>query len=235
MRGTDYSKALKAAKKEVAQRTAKGENPYLPALDDIPEAANSVMEYPLGLVQIPLAQIVGTKTDGRSQAFAANFMPLLHEESEFATKWDNLCQAHLEEGIRDPIVAYEFMNKYYVLEGNKRVSVLKYFEAVSIPGEVTRIVPYRTDEKENKIYYEFMDFYKLSLLNDIYFSECGSFSRLQRLVGKKPDEEWTDDDRMNFRSLFAGFEKVYQEKAGKKTHLTAADALLEFLVLIIPN
>lgn len=229
MRGTDYTKALKAAKKEVAQRTAKGENPYLPALDDIPEAANSVMEYPLGLVQIPLAQIVGTKTDGRSHAFAANFMPLLREESEFSMKWENLCEAHLEEGIRDPIKAYEFMNKFYVLEGNKRVSVLKYFGAVSIPGEVIRIVPYRTDTKENKIYYEFMDFYKLSLLNDIYFSECGSFSRLQRLVGKKPDEEWTDDDRMNFRSLFVGFEKAYQEKAEKKTHLTAADALLEFL------
>ena len=51
------------------------------------------------------------------------------------------------EGIREPIKAYEFMNKFYVEEGNKRVSVLKFFDAVSIPGNVTRIVPPRTEEK----------------------------------------------------------------------------------------
>ena len=50
-------------------------------------------------------------------------------------------KAHLNEGIREPIKAYEFMNKFYVEEGNKRVSVLKFFDAVSIPGNVTRIVP----------------------------------------------------------------------------------------------
>ena len=147
----EYGKALKLGKREVAVRKAEGLYPYLEVLDDIPEAANSIMEYPLGLVQIPTDQIVGTKTEGRSQAFAANFMPILGEESEFARKWANLCESHLTEGIRDPIKAYEFMNKFYVLEGNKRVSVLKYFDAVSIPGTVTRIVPPRTEEKENKI------------------------------------------------------------------------------------
>ena len=69
------------------------------------------------------------------------------------------------EGIRDPIKAYEYMNKFYVEEGNKRVSVLKFFGAVSIPGNVIRIVPPRTDEKENRIYYEYMDFYSLSNVN----------------------------------------------------------------------
>ena len=38
-------------------------------------------------------------------------------------------------------------------EGNKRVSVMKYYEAMSIPGSVTRIVPRRSEDKENKIYY----------------------------------------------------------------------------------
>ena len=37
-----------------------------------------------------------------------------------------LYNAHLEEGIHDPIKCYEFMNRYYVLEGNKRVSVLSF-------------------------------------------------------------------------------------------------------------
>ena len=67
-------------------------------------------------------------------------MPLLEPDTEFAGKWSNLCDAHLEEGIHTPIIAYEFLNKFYVQEGNKRVSVLKYFDAVRIAGTVTRLV-----------------------------------------------------------------------------------------------
>ncbi len=225
----EYLKAYKMGKREMIIRMAKGENPYLPVLDNIPEAANSIMEYPLGLVQIPTKQIVGTKTAGRSSAFAANFMPILGEDTEFAQKWSNLCKSHLEQGIRDPIKAYEFMNKFYVLEGNKRVSVLKFFDAVSITGTVTRIVPERTAEKENRIYYEFMDFYRLSEVNYIWFSELGRFAKLQRLLEKRPDEVWTADDRLTFSSLYARFTAAYEAKGGDKLPITTGDAFLDFL------
>lgn len=225
----EYIKAYKMGRREMMLRTAKGEDPYLPVLDQIPEAANSIMEYPLGLVQIPAKQIVGTKTAGRSNAFAANFMPVLADNTEFAQKWANLCKSHIEEGIREPIKAYEFMNKFYVLEGNKRVSVLKFFDAVSIAGTVTRIIPERTAEKENRIYYEFMDFYRLSAVNYIWFSELGRFAKLQRLLGKRPDEVWTDDDRLMFSSLYARFTAAYEAKGGEKLPITTGDAFLDFL------
>ena len=32
----------------------------------------------------------------------------------------SLSDAQMNEGIRDPIKAFEYMNRYYVLEGNKR-------------------------------------------------------------------------------------------------------------------
>ncbi len=229
---TDYEKAYKLAKKEESKRKAKGENPFLDILDEIPGAVNSVMEYPLGLVQIPTELIVGTKTAGRSNAFAHNFMPLLDTSTEFARKWEELCKSHLEEGIRDPIKAYEYMNKFYVLEGNKRVSVLKYFDAVAVPGNVTRIIPYRTEEKENQIYYEFMDFYRLASINYIWFSEKGRFARLQLQVGKRPDEEWNDDDRMEFNSAYVRFSKIF-EQVGKlrSKQRTIGDVFLEFLEL----
>lgn len=69
-----------------------------------------------------------------------------------------------------PIIAFEYLNRFYVQEGNKRVSVLKYYGAVKIPGTVTRLVPARTDELQNRIYYEFLDFYKLSKVNALQFS-----------------------------------------------------------------
>lgn len=229
MASEDYGKAVKLGKKDVAARTARGEYPYLKVLDEIPEAANSIMEYPLGLVQIPTNRIVGTKTAGRSQAFAGNFMPILADNTEFAIKWSVLCDSHLAEGIREPVKAYEFMNRFYIMEGNKRVSVLKYFDAVTVPGEVTRIIPVRTEEKENKIYYEFMDFYRLSQVNYLWFSEEGRYARLQRYVGKRPDELWTEEDKKTFSAVYFSFRGVYKAKGGDKLKITTGDAFLEFL------
>lgn len=180
----DYSKAYKMGRKDYQTRMLTGKQPTLDVLDDILPPKSSYSEMPLGLVQIPVNQIAGTKSAGRSNAFASNFMPIMSEKSEFASKWIRLSISHEEEGIRDPVKAYEYMNRFYILEGNKRVSVLKYFGAVSIPGNVTRLIPKRTNEKENKIYYEFLDFYDATQINDIYFSQEGSFPALIECAGR---------------------------------------------------
>lgn len=208
-----------------------GEKPTLQVLDDILPQDQIQAMIPLGLVQIPIDQIAGTRYEGRSSAFAGNFMPILDEGTEFAIKWGILSTAHEEEGIREPIKAVEYMNKFYIEEGNKRVSVMKFFEAISIPGTVTRILPKRTDEKENKIYYEFLDFYKLSKINYIRFSEEGSFAKLQKAVGKAPDEPWTEDEQLNFSSLYTRFTAAFESKGGNKLSITPGDAFLAFITL----
>ena len=87
----DYRKALRLGQKEFRSSVLKGTYPYLQALDEILE--HTAVEYtePLGVVNIPLASIVGTKTAGRKTAFAGNFMPLLDEDTEFAQKWNAQC------------------------------------------------------------------------------------------------------------------------------------------------
>lgn len=227
----DYIKAYKMGKKDYQARMMRGEVPTLKVLDDILPSRGSYSEVPLGLVQIPIDQIVGTKTGGRSSAFSGNFMPILRENTEFAYKWSVLIDSHLKEGIHDPVKAYEYMNKFYIEEGNKRVSVLKYCDAVSVPGNVTRILPARTDQKENKIYYEFVDFYALSQINYIYFSKLGSFAKLQEAVGKGPKELWTDDDKLNFSSVYSRFAAEYEAAGGKKLSITTGDAFLAFLTV----
>ncbi|MDE6701512.1 MAG: BMP family ABC transporter substrate-binding protein, partial [Acetatifactor sp.] len=122
----EYRKALKSGKKDYQMRMLRGEKPILEVLDDILPARTAYSEVSIGLVQIPIDLIMGTKTVARSSSFAGNFMPLLGEDTEFSYKWSQLLDSHVEEGIRDPIKAYEYMNKFYVAEGNKRVSVLKY-------------------------------------------------------------------------------------------------------------
>ena len=158
-------------------------------------------------------------------------MPILRESTEFAAKWAELSTRHVEEGIREPIKAYEYMNQFYIEEGNKRVSVMKYFGAVSILGTVTRIVPKRTKDKENKIYYEFMDFYQLAPINYIWFSKEGSFAKLQKAVGKEPKEVWTEEELLKFSSTYARFTAEYSAKGGKKLNITPGDAFLSFITL----
>lgn len=227
----DYDKAYKLGKKDYQTRLMRGQQPALKVLDEILPPDHRYAEVPLGLVQIPINRIVGTKTGGRSNAFSGNFMPILRGDTEFASKWSKLSDSHVEEGIRDPITAYEYMNEFYVVEGNKRVSVLKYFDAVSVPGRVTRILPPRTQEKENRIYYEFVDFYELSKINYIWFSQIGGFVKLQEAVGKGEKESWSEDDRLDFSFLYTKFSAEYKANGGDKLSITTGDAFLTFITL----
>ena len=227
----DYQAALKLGEKAYRNAVARGEYPYLPALDEILTCVEVQREEKLGLVDIPLDQIVGTKTTGRKNAFAVNFMPLMKSKTEFADKWGRVYQYQTEEGNTSPIVAYEFLNRYYVQEGNKRVSVFKYLNASSIEGEVIRIVPKRNDSLENKIYYEYMDFYKYTKINYLWFTKEGSFAAIVKAVGKGPEEIWTKEERDEFSSTFTRFQKKFNEKGGEHLKVTAADAFLFYLSL----
>lgn len=226
----EYEKAVKLGKKDYQQRLSRGEKPTLQVLDDILPTKGHYTEVSLGLVQIPIEQIVGTKTNSRSSAFAGNFMPILEKNTEFSAKWIALSQHQEDEGIQDPIKVYEYMNRFYVEEGNKRVSVLKYYGAASVLGNVIRLIPTRTDELENKIYYEFLDFYELNEINYIWFSKEGCFAKLQKLIGKEPNEKWSEDDCLDFASLYYRFKNVY-EKQYLNPDATIGDAFLTFLEL----
>lgn len=224
----EYQEALKLGKKEYKACVARGRFPYLPVLDDILSREEIRTEQNMGLIQIPLDFVVGTSTMGRTYSFAANFMPILETKTEFAIKWMNLSDAQVNEGIRDPIIAYEYMNRYYVVEGNKRVSVLKFFKADSILANVTRKIPKYSDEDEDvKLYYEYMKFNEVSGMNNIEFSKSGLAEELLELVGAQ--EKWDEDMRIEFNSLLLHFTRAYEFRGGRKLPITVGDALTAFI------
>ncbi len=225
-----YLKALKAGQKYYKAAVSRGEYPYPPVLDDIltPDALAGYVD--LGLTNIPADRIVGTKSAGRSAALAGNFMPLLGADSEFAGKWMHLCDAHLgDEGIRDPIRCFEYFGRFYVAEGNKRASVLKSYEAPTIPALVTRAVPRWSEAADVQLYYEFMAFYALSGLYGVDFRRPGSYARLQAALGVEPDHVWTEEERRSFRAGFSRFEDAVRRLHPGETDVTAAEALLVWL------
>lgn len=223
----EYTEALKLGKKEYKSCVSQGRFPYLPVLDDILSREEVRTEQNMGLIQIPLDFVVGTSTMGRTYSFAANFMPILRENTEFAVKWANLSDAQINEGIRDPIVAYEYMNRYYVVEGNKRVSVLKYFKADSIVANVTRKIPKYSEDEDVKIYYEYMKFNEITGLFNIEFSKPGMAEQLLELTGCTT--HWAPEVRSEFNSLLLHFTRAYEFRGGSKLPITVGDALTAFI------
>ena len=225
----DYMSALKIGKGEYNASVNRGSYPYLPVLENIVSDDDIDSEISLGIDQIPLRLVVGTCNAARTNAFAGNFMPILEWGTEFSAKWASLSDSQVNEGIRDPIKVYEYMNKFYVLEGNKRVSVLKYFKAVTVNAEVIRKVPKAANTDEVKIYYEFMDFYKCTRLNDIYFSKVGSFPSLMELVGIEKDKKMPEEELQDFVSSFLNFRNAFDQRGGEKFDYPVGDAYLRFI------
>ena len=225
----DYERARKLGDREVHARIQMHESPYLPVLDDITDGVVIDTRVSLGLVEIPIERIAGTSTAGRTTAFAANFMPLLDSDTEFAMKWATLCDSLVSDGMRDPIVAIEYLNRFYIVEGNKRVSVSKYLGGVSLEANVTRYIPRRSDDKENRIYYEFLPFYNATKINYLWFSEPGLFNQLALHLGYQPGERWSSRDLHDFRAAYLRFCEQYRAQGGQSLPLPPADAMMLYL------
>ena len=225
----NYNRAKKLGEREYRLALRSGQYPYPPALDDLVESADSLPQMNCGIHHIPLYMISGTRTAGRQGAFARNFMPILEDSTEFATKWSNLYDIQIKEGYRDPVKLYEYMNRFYIQEGNKRVSVLKYLDVPLVTADVIRLVPPRTNDKENRIYYEFLEFYKVAPVYDVTFSEEGGYAKLAEAMGLDLVHPWPEDAINTLRSALAIFGRHYKAKGGAKLPLTLGDAFLIYL------
>ena len=228
----EYAQAVKQGLKETKELISAGKNPNPAVLDDILGPTNFDTALEVGLVEIPAERIVGTKSAGRITAFSASFLPLLSDGSEFSTKWKQLCSAHLsDEGIREAIECFEYMGNFYVQEGNKRVSVLRYFGAPRIPGNVKRILPPKSDDPGVRAYYEFLDYYKYAKLYIPRFTRPGDYSKFLKLIGKKPGEEWSEDERRTFNSRFHYFTHAFESMKAKPETVGPEEALMLWLQL----
>ncbi len=226
----EYQRALRLGQKEIKALAAKGMDTSPAVLEHILSDTATESMVNIGLVEIPARRIVGTNTAGRIAAFTPGFLPLLGEDSEFAYKWISLCNDHLsDEGIREPIVCFEYLGNFYVQEGNKRVSVLRYFDAPKIPGYVTRVMPVPSDEPHIVAYYEFLEFYKAAGIYDIQFRRPGDYGKLLSYLGKEPGEQWSEREQKTFRAYYQYFREAFLACKGETLDLLPEEALLLWL------
>jgi len=228
----EYTQALRKGQKEYRELLMAGKPTNPLVLDEILPENNDYAVVDVGLVEIPSERIIGVKSAGRVTAFTASFLPLLDPQSEFGCKWINLCMAHLgETGITDPILCFEYLGNFYVQEGNKRVSLLRYFDSPRILGTVKRILPPQSEEPRIKAYYEFLEFYKASRIYTVQFRRPGDYARLTALLGKKSGEVWTEEERRIFRSYFHYFRVAFDSQNTEQRDILPEEALLVWLKL----
>ncbi len=227
---SQYAGALKQGRRAYKEALLRGRYPYPQVLDEIISDSMVAGQAELGVIEIPIEQIVGTKTAGRRSAFSADFLPLLDPDTEFAGKWVALCEAHLgDEGIRDPIRCYEYFGRFYVQEGNKRVSVLRSYGAPTIPAYVVRMIPVWTEDPAVAAYYDFMQSFPLTKLYRTRFTRAGSFVKLQKALGYEPDHVWTEDEQRRFAAGYTYFQEPFLKLGGGDLPITTADAMLVWL------
>ena len=222
----EYSKALKAGQKEYSSRTAKGERGNLYAMDELTNQSRIVAYMKQPQREISLSRVIGTYTSARANSFAANFMPLHQENSEFASKWMNLCAIHMEEGLRDAVQVYEYLWNYYVIEGNKRVSILKHFGAPAVRADITRVVP-QLDERDpdTAVYYAYLNYDKTGHFKNIRLSSQAKYQQLAQLEERFSELE-DPAQPINYNSMFLQFEAAYSQV---DSPLLLGDAFLDYL------
>lgn len=225
----EYRKALRRGERDLRRDASAGIYPYLPALDSVLAPGDTVGEVRLGTMEIPLDMVAGTRTEGRQRSFSRTFMPVLAPTTEFAAKWSNLYTIQTTEGFRDPVKVYEYMHRFYVQEGNKRTSVMRYLGAYSIEAEVTRLLPRQWDAPERRLYGEFLEFWRAVPTYDIEFSREGSYRRLAALFGRDLGSPWPDEAVRELTSTYQYFRSLYQRAGGSHLDATCGDALLAYL------
>ncbi|MBR6473432.1 MAG: BMP family ABC transporter substrate-binding protein [Firmicutes bacterium] len=224
-----YLKARKAGEKEYKVRLARGEYPYLAALDDILPENGTLQQQSLGLMEIPVEMIAGTKTLARQNSFAPNFMPLLDINTEFSYKWSNLVEAQIKEGFNDPIRVYEYLHRFYVLEGNKRVSVSRFLDMPTIMADVTRIIPTADVLQTEPAYAEFLEFFKAVPVYDMECTRPGAYKEIAEIAGISLDKPWPMDKVRHLQAVYWSFAKVTSELSEKLPEMTMGDAFVVYL------
>ena len=63
----------------------------------------------------------------------------------------------------------------------------------------------------------------------MYFTQLGSFPKLQAALGNDPDHEWTEEEQRRFLANHYYFAEEFRKLGGGELNISTADAMLEWL------
>lgn len=225
-----YFEVQNQAVRTVRKNADKEVDISLPVLEDVLAQKNVAGEVELGVLDIPVNQIVGTAYDSDRETYVDDFLPIPSARSEYAQKWTQIYLEHLSDaGLAEPIRCYEYLGAFYVIDGKKRVSVLKAHREMAVKAYVTRILPVQSEDPKIQAYYEFMRTFEKTGLYQIAFSQPGMAEDFLRALGYEPDYVWNESDRFGFLFHWYPFARALKLAFDGTLKITTADALMVLL------
>ena len=182
----------------------------------------------LGILNIPTYLIAGVvEQDEHSSLLTKDFLPVCLSNSSFAEDWRETYHHFLDDcSPKDVISCYEYLGKFYVLNGVMEVSVAKFCKKDTLQAHVTRLMPVKEDTPAVCRYYDFLRQFKLTQLYQVQFTQAGFFERFQRIFGKSASQMWSDAERKSFLENWVKFQQAFEKSYGDCLSITAADAFV---------
>ena len=225
-----YHQACAQAKKDIRKAERLGLENCPKELKHELETRKVANTVELGTIEIPVDQIVGIAALEEKNLYSPDFLPAASATSPYAEQW---CQLYLDylsdEGWHEPIRCFEFLGRFYVEDGKKRVSVLKANGATVTEAIVTRIMPVMVQDEEIEKYYAFLNDYEKTGLYQVIFTQPGTFAKLQAAMGHEADYVWQDSDRFRFMFNLPPVAYALNEAFHGRLNITAADAMVALL------
>ena len=185
----------------------------------------------IGRMEIPANLIVGVSCDTEdSKLYTKEFLPISAPNTSYADSWRVLYKQYgMNQSFDDAISCFEYLGKFYVRDGLKRVSVAKFAGSKIMDADVVRILPMRTESQEVVLYFDFLSIYRRTKLYQLQFTQKGFFDQLQTALGRRPGYYWTDADRNAFLGHWERIEEAFYKSYQDSLRITAADALVVLL------
>lgn len=223
-----YRRAYALAKRKLLENK-KLRFPLTPvSLGTILEDGMISRKQELGILEIPTNLIVGVAEDSeRRQLYTKDFLPVSPPDSDYADQWCRLYRVLLSNADFDkPISCYEYLGKFYVCDGMKRVSAAKYHSVACLRAHVIRILPLNAASREVSLYYDFLYQYRFTKLYQLQFTQPGFYEELQTGLGLRAMHRWSDSDRAYFLAHWPRIEEAFHKSYEGTLLITAADALV---------
>jgi hypothetical protein len=113
----------------------RGEGEDLLSFDEVRKASRANGGLRRGRREVEVRRIVGSV--GRYRQFDRNFMP---RKASLRDKWERVDRAFVRGEELPPVSLYKIGDRYFVEDGNHRVSVARYQGVEMIDAEVTELL-----------------------------------------------------------------------------------------------
>ncbi len=130
----DFNKARNKARLQTIISKLKNENPELLNLYDVTKILKPKRENYVGIRPIKVDQIIGS--EGRSHDFTGAFFP---KKDMLRYRWQSIDDAYYNMVNLPPISVFKLGDRYFVRDGNHRVSVAKTQNMAFIDAEIVEL------------------------------------------------------------------------------------------------